>query len=89
MGATDLGPIAWDPAAKALSGTLVGAVGTAAAPWEYHLAFYVPDGFALSSATVGGQPVTVDASVANVAMLRFSLPASAQGQRVPFALAFH
>ena len=88
MGATDLGPMAWDAGAKTLSGTLTGAVGTEAAPWEYRLAFYAPAPFAATSATVAGVDAPALSQDGEVVGLTFALPAGAQDQVVAWQIAF-
>ncbi len=88
QGATDMGPLAWDAEGRTLSGTLTGAVGTPTAPWEYHLAFYLPAGFTLDHAEVDTVASPTVERQSDVALLKFSLPPSAQGEPVAFRLVF-
>jgi hypothetical protein len=88
QGATDLGPLAWDAAGKALSGTLVGSVGTATAPWEYHLAFYAPAPFAIDRAEVDGVVAPSVSQDGEVVRLVFALPPEKQDATVAFRLYF-
>lgn len=88
MGATDMGPITWDPAPKTLSGTLVGSVGTDIAPWEHRLAFYAPAPFSVIGATVAGIDAPVVEQDGEVVRLRFTLPPAAQGADVAWSVGF-
>lgn len=55
QGATDLGPISWDPTSQVLTGTLRDAArGTSAAPFAYELAFFIPDGWTATTIDVDG-----------------------------------
>lgn len=87
QGANDMGAVRWDAGASILSGTLLGAVGPATTPFEYRLAFYVPDGFHMSNATVEGAIVRTE-TVGPVVRLKFVLPPEAQGQKVKYSVSF-
>jgi hypothetical protein len=88
QGATDLGPVQWNAAAKRLEGSLEGSVGTPSAPWEYHLAFYAPTGFTLDHAEVDGVTAPAATQQGQVVTLRFSLAVAQQGQPVGFRVFF-
>lgn len=88
QGATDMGPITWDAAQGTLRGTHAGAAGTTTAPWEYHLAFYVPAAFALDHAEVDMVASPIVERSGEVVRLKFSLPSSAQAKSVSFRLVF-
>ena len=89
QGATDFGPLSWDRGRRRLSGTLLGAVGSPTAPWQYHLAFYAPAGFALRHAGVDGVLKVETSQQGQVIRLAFALPPKLQGERVAFRLDFH
>lgn len=88
QGANDLGPVTWDSGQKRLSGTLLGAVGSQTAPWQYHLAFCAPAGFTLRSASVDGVPAAATSQQGEVIRLTFALPPELQGKQVAFRLEF-
>lgn len=88
VGATDLGPLSWDDATRTLSGTLLGAVGTSAMPWRYHLAFYVPAGFTFDAVTVDGVAAPEATTSPELLDVRFALPPAKQGASVAFAVRF-
>ena len=82
QGAADLGPIVWDAAKKSLSTTLVAAVGSAKAPWGYHLAYRVPKGWDCPSAAIDGLDVPVVLQQDGIADLVFAFPVSMAGKTV-------
>lgn len=88
QGATELGAVSWSEGRRTLSGTLVGAVGTAAAPWEWHLAFHAPAGFEVARAEVEGVTSPVVEQRGEVVRVRFSLPPAAQGETVAWRVVF-
>jgi hypothetical protein len=88
QGATDQGAITWDSSKRTLSGTVQGAVGTAAAPWTYRMAFYAPPGFTLDHAAVGGSTDASAQQKGEVIRLSFTLTASAQGSMAPWTMVF-
>ena len=85
QGATDMGAITWDQAARTLSGSVAGAPGTASAPFVYDLAFHVPAGFVLSSATISGATDAMTEIDGEVLRLRF---AASSVSDMTFVLAF-
>ena len=87
MGATDMGAVAWTDATRTLAGTLTGAVGTDAAPWEYHLAFHAA-GRAVDHAEVDGVASPSATQDGDLVRVRFALPASAQGHAVAWRVIF-
>ncbi len=89
QGAADMGKMTWNAAKKTLTGTLVGAVGTALAPFTYQLTFFAPKGFAFQHADVDGVGAALVAQQqGEIVQLRFALPAAAQGTQVAFHLVF-
>ncbi|GAB4291110.1 MAG: hypothetical protein Kow0090_04470 [Myxococcota bacterium] len=88
IGATDISELEWDSGSKTLTGKMLGAVGTEKAPWEYHLAFYLPTEFKFKSAEVEmAETVRPDVSGETIKLF-FSLPPSAQDKEVTFKLQF-
>lgn len=80
QGAADLGPVVWDPQQKTLSTTTLAAVGTAMAPWTYHLAFRVPPGLECAAATVEGVQSPLVVQQNGLVDLRFAFPPAMAGK---------
>jgi hypothetical protein len=85
QGATDLGPLTWDPATRTLSGTIAAVAGTTAAPWTHHLFFYAPSGYVASKARVDGATDSTVDQQGEVVRLTFTVPTAGT---TTFSIAF-
>lgn len=88
QGATDLVKETWDSSTTTLSGALMGCVGTAVAPWEYHLAFYAPGGRTVDRVEVDGLVAPLVEQNGELVKVKFSLAPDQQGKTVGYRLKF-
>jgi alpha-galactosidase len=88
QGAVDAGEITWNEASRTLSGTLLGAAGTAAVPFTHEASFYAPAGYQLKDATVDGATDLSSMQEGEVVRIQFRVPTSKSGQMMSFAITF-